>query len=119
MGAGGVAGACTELVVSEGIVNCKPGDLAIVMNSKPQYVGMVVTCERLVSDVELEFLGLATGYGPIWNVDHSFVWATPDGGNPTSVPLLPDNMLRPLRGFDPGEETDAVEAVNDFVSVQV
>ena len=86
-------------------MNCKPGDLAIVVRSFPGDVlkaGFVVTCievhDGLFSALDGEF------YRNVWFVDHNGNKKAPNG-----CPLgVPDAYLRPIRPGDLEGETPTV-----------
>lgn len=86
-------------------MNCKPGDLAMVV--KGRSVGVVCTCIRLASIGETLDLGYDVELdGPMWVTDKSFqsTWGDWDC-------LMFDDFLRPLR--DPGD--DAVDEMVERV----
>jgi len=74
-------------------MNCKPGDLAVIVFSPAGNEGKIVTC--------LEYVGLfpwRQGAKPTWRVDRHLPRDTfPELGN-----LLADMQLRPIR--DPGDD---------------
>lgn len=80
-------------------MNCKPGDLAVVVRSDAGNEGKIVRCLRIV-DGWLEGLD-GSGLGePVWEVDR--VLRACDGSEDN---LINDSYLRPIR--DPGD--DAVD----------
>lgn len=77
-------------------MNCKPGDLAVVVNSKAGNDGKLVTCIRLARAKILNRNG-AFESGPIWEVDKEL--ASFSGSRDR---YIADRQLRPIR--DPGED---------------
>lgn len=84
-------------------MNCKPGDVAIVVRSKAGHEGKVVTCIR--------FVGNASGYkgDDYWLVDRALPSIYGD-----TTPVLRDSCLRPIR---PGDISD--EEVRDLYAPKV
>lgn len=81
-------------------MNCKEGDLAIVVRSIAGNEGKFVTCQRIASDDELKstrFLAL----GPVWVIDR----ALPTNMN-SMLALANDCFLRPIRPGDLHETED-------------
>ncbi len=82
-------------------MNCKPGDLAMVVNSTCGNEGVIVTC--------LEYIGLMNWHGrdyrpkarPTWRIDREL----PAFDGCHVGPFCKDEILRPIR--DPGD--DAVD----------
>lgn len=75
-------------------MNCKPGDLAVIVRSKCGNEGVVLRCIRLSPKSE-------------HNLDprHLLVWVTDRDTLDTlggSSPYMPDEYLRPIR--DPGDD---------------
>lgn len=82
-------------------MNCKPGDLAIVVRSYAGNEGKIVRCVRLLSEAQLwEGPGIDSLISPDWEVDLPL--RNCGGGMQSSIP---DCLLRPIR--DPGD--DAVD----------
>lgn len=86
-------------------MNCKPGDLAIVVRSFPGGImkaGFVVTCIEVHARIFSTLDGQV--YENVWFVDHN--------GNRHGVngwPLgVPDAFLRPIRPSDLEDETPTV-----------
>lgn len=79
-------------------MNCKPGDLAIVVRSKSGNEGKIVRCIRLCTPAEAD----AEHYwsGPLWKVDALLV--AKRRGDVKFTPHCPDECLRPIR--DPGDD---------------
>ena len=77
-------------------MNCKPGDLALVVRCKlsPENVGKIVRCERLEDPM---FIGEAAG--SIWRVDREITWhlALGSGRSKVKRPFAPDYCLMPIR----------------------
>lgn len=81
-------------------MNCKQGDIAVVVRSFAGNEGRVLTCLRLASRMECEAEHL-----PWWNEDA--VWVTDALLRCTFGPatrLYPDSRLRPLRDSDGKDE---------------
>lgn len=78
-------------------MNCKPGDLAVIVESMAGNEGRIVTCLRLATEAEVDAANLAPHRAPYWHIDTEIptVWA--------SVRLAADMQLRPIRDQD-GED---------------
>ena len=86
-------------------MNCKQGDLAIVVRELP---GSIIKLGTIVTCIELhDWLFSARDnevYSSVWLVDHNGVKTAPNG-----VPLgATDDCLRPIRPGDLEDETTAV-----------
>jgi hypothetical protein len=94
-------------------LNCKPGDLAIVMYSETGLnLGKIVEVIKLLGETP-EF------DGQFWNIDDGPSWLVEAKGSPIlcsvgpplSVVPIPDAWLRPISGVPVDEEiTDEVTA---------
>mgnify|MGYP006921370785 CR=1 FL=1 len=80
-------------------MNCKPGDLAVIVRSQGNNAGRIVQCVRLhisqAHDVDGVPL-LLTASGPRWVIDRPL---------PGNLQTVPDAILRPLRDSDGEDET--------------
>lgn len=78
-------------------MNCKPGDLAVVVHPCKQQ-GRVTRCIRLATyeDMVLHGVGFPSGR-PAWLVEDLFQYET------RRAPLILDSYIRPLRD-NPGED---------------
>lgn len=86
-------------------MNCKPGDLAIVVRSKaPWLLGRVVTCVRLHDSQTHDLDGLPFGgdAGPRWVIDPPLATHMTLTGKPLLLYTVADKALRPIR--DPGDD---------------
>lgn len=80
-------------------LNCKPGDLAIVVKSHAGNEGKVVRCLELQALCKLQQPDGSYFTGPAWVIDQGLVsW----GG--VVMHLTPDDFLRPLRDDDGVDE---------------
>ena len=70
-------------------MNCKPGDLAIVVRSQLGNEGKIVRCIRL-----------ASGWNAVWEIDRAIAKHTFQ--DKEFVRLAPDECLRPIR--DAGDD---------------
>ena len=79
-------------------LNCRPGDLAIVVKSAAGHEGKILTC--------LRYIGPVPGYShkDNWEVDRALPGTL--GG---MDPIFPDSYLRPLRGDDLSQEIASAE----------
>jgi hypothetical protein len=80
-------------------LNCKQGDLAVIVRSTNGNEGKVLTCLRLATFSEVSAQGF-TGWGwPVWVTDAQIpcVWGY-------MTELYPDDRLRPLRDSDGQDE---------------
>lgn len=83
-------------------LNCKPGDLAVVVRSETGNLGKLLTCLKLHPE---GYFHSAPWLGPIWEVDRSDIVSTDLMGRNRKVNnLIPDENLRALRG-DSGNES--------------
>lgn len=84
-------------------MNCKPGDLAVVVRSSAGNEGKCVRCVRLFPAIEfLSRENILVVRSNVWEIDTALPsW---DGG---TTAYVPDAWLRPIR--DPGD--DAVDEV--------
>lgn len=75
-------------------MNCKPGDLAIVVKSVSGLnLGHIVRCIRLASESEFRsFRG-----GPCWVTDQQFPVKNVATGAIRFVPYMPDVCLKPIK----------------------
>lgn len=79
-------------------MNCKPGDLAVMVNSCCGNKGTIVTCIRISHHLGCIAPGGLFEDGPIWEVDRDIKgW----GGDVSRH--VPDSQLRPIRD-NPGED---------------
>lgn len=80
-------------------LNCRPGDLAIVVRSVCGNEGMILRCIEMLPP---GFDDLDEKYGPVWLVDRDVkgVMKDQEGNNLFTVyaPYMPDSQMRPLRG---------------------
>lgn len=82
-------------------MNCKQGDLAIVVNSGTGEEGKIVRCVRWVGVNGAARLGESD----LWEVDPPLRWGPRFGGETRLFPFAPDSCLRPIRGDLLDEET--------------
>jgi hypothetical protein len=86
-------------------VNCKPGDLAIVVRSEADNEGKIVRCIRFVGRFNEDSVN--TDY---WLVDAELKFVRRLSGQFAGTrPYAPDSCLRPLRGLDEEEKTKVQE----------
>lgn len=76
-------------------MNCKPGDLAIVIKSEQGNLGKIVRCIEYLPGFKWKDMT----YGA-WVVDGNLTNIDPKGVN-----RIPDNWLKPLRDSDGEDET--------------
>ena len=81
-------------------LNCKTGDLAIVIRSLNGNEGMIVQCLQFVGMVTWVAPGRENMTLPSWRVDREI-----PGCFGHSVNLAPDSSLRPLRNDKGSDET--------------
>lgn len=81
-------------------MNCKPGDLALVVKSKVGNEGKIVRCIRLATPVEADRVEWWSG--PLWHTDVPLLSLRPATNVRREVCFAPDSALRPIR--DPGED---------------
>lgn len=81
-------------------MNCKPGELAIIVKSVTGNEGKIVTCVRLASDIEISDNGLCLR-GPVWVIDRAInsLWGP-------QINFAFDAQLRPIRPGDLHETED-------------
>jgi len=82
-------------------MNCKQGDLAIVVRSKAGNEGKICTCLKLHPP---GYDGMNLFCGPIWETDIKLntVW-NDDGSTAPVGRCIPDENLRPIRD-NPGQD---------------
>lgn len=83
-------------------LNCKPGDLAIVVHSDAGNHGKIVECLELVPDFKFKNTNEIIIATPSWRIDRFLrCW---DGGQ---INYIPDSFLRPLPPLSEDESTPA------------
>lgn len=88
-------------------MNCKQGDLAIVVGTSAYTdLGSVVTCMRLADESDFGWAKPHPSLGPVWYVGRNFKWTQGD------APCMPDSMLMPINPLNDEtvDETDTVKA---------
>ena len=88
-------------------MNCKQGDIAIIIGGKTQG-GKMVTCLRLLSRDEHR---CHDDQGPIWAVDRECSFETPRGR--VWRKYCPDKVLMPIR---PDADGDTVEVADELTA---
>ncbi len=82
-------------------MNCRPGDLALVIGGNPLWIGRMVTCVRLVPVGEEVLIGvIAVPFtSPTWELRESLPWRAYGFGNyfDTVAPYAADSVLLPVR----------------------
>lgn len=81
-------------------MNCKPGDLAVVVRSSGENLGRIVTCIRLATAAEFVSQNISTAQGEMWLLAELTLHT---GGR--MKPYAPDSHLRPIRDNDGEDET--------------
>jgi hypothetical protein len=81
-------------------VNCKPGDLAIIVHSAARNEGKIVRCLRAIRDLPLVTPRGVIERHPGWEIDTTVVGF---GGAPHRN--IWDHQLRPIRDEDGEDET--------------
>ena len=89
-------------------MNCKPGDLAVLIRSRAGNEGKIVRCVRLATSVEVMRENLSRAFGPIWLLDGPIIHT--DG---RAKPYAKDAWLRPIRP----QPDDAQDETLTWVSV--
>lgn len=79
-------------------MNCKKGDLAIVVKSVCGNEGKIVTCLELIDDLQWMKGDLPDGVEPGWIIDTELIAFDGSKSN-----LAKDSALRPIRD-QPGED---------------
>ena len=80
-------------------MNCKQGDLAVIVFSKYGNEGKLLTCLRLASAEECADESFWNWKGPVWVTD-----AVIQCNDRTTTHLYPDSRLTPLRYSDGEDE---------------
>lgn len=82
-------------------MNCKPGDLAVIVRSSNGNEGRFLRCIRLASYDEASYQSIAWWmmHGPVWVTDSKLPCT--DG---SFTNLYPDDRLRPIRDNDGEDE---------------
>lgn len=81
-------------------LNCKPGDLAVLVRSVCGNEGKLCRCERFLGKVLFRWLDGTLSVMPAWKVDRAFLVSS---GRMNDV--VPDCFLRPIRPSDDPDET--------------
>ena len=86
-------------------MNCKQGDLAIVVRSYAGNEGKIVKCLKLYPAGSFSIPEI---YGPVWDVGGEFRRGNPQTGEVYTFKHggMPDSFLRPLRGDLSNDEVD-------------
>ena len=86
-------------------MNCKQGDLAVIVRSSSGNVGRIVVCLNIASTGELcrTFGSSMYSYAPIWRIDVAVHWRGSVSGC-IEVPFITDKAIRPLRDSDGEDE---------------
>jgi hypothetical protein len=100
-------------------LNCKQGDLAIIVNSSCGNEGKIVRClELFVSDRTADIHGnvvpYAGGTRPVWRIDRPITFKSTRGNHTTQKMYCSDARLRPLRG---DLEDESIEEQNELSTV--
>jgi hypothetical protein len=89
-------------------MNCKPGDMAIIIRSVcPNNVGKVVTCGHVLTQSELLEWHVLERYGAIWMVDRPITWTYAFRFGTRQAPLAADNCLMPINPLADDETDDS------------
>jgi hypothetical protein len=91
-------------------MNCKKGELAIIVSSSCGNEGKIVQClELLITDRFLDTEGRPhrhiNGVQPVWRIDRPINFA--NAFNTVQVMYCSDARLRPLRGDLNGDDTES------------
>ena len=86
-------------------MNCKQGDLAVVVRSRHSNAGRVMTCLCIATTEELvaTFGSTMTIHDPIWRVDVPLLWINAFRER-IEVLYAADEALRPLRDSEGEDE---------------
>lgn len=85
-------------------MNCKPGDLAIVVSSKTGNIGRLCRVVAMATSHDAAAYGVQLR-GPTWIVSERMRVRNALTGLEKFVPLAPDVALRPIRGQEGTDET--------------
>ena len=87
------------------MLNCKKGDLAIIVRSQLGNAGRVVTCLRIALPENLleTFGSTMEKHELIWRIDTPMKWSNWTRGV-VEVPFMADEVLRPLRDSEGEDE---------------
>lgn len=77
-------------------MNCKPGDLAVVVRSANGNEGKLVTCIRLATSHDLAIADVFR-VDPVWVIDRQLLATNEYRQKRCHVHLCPDENLRPIR----------------------
>lgn len=110
-----------------GRMNCKQGDLAIIIKSMAGNEGKIVQCLELLVDDHIETVQglrvpLASGMTPVWRIDRpiKFKMVAMLGQKEIAMgkeaTYCSDSVLRPLRGDLNDEEEDTQSPVENVQS---
>jgi len=79
-------------------MNCKKGDIAVVVGGKYGNEGRIVQCLRIATKEDFKFYLTEYISAPAWIVDVALM------GSLFATPIAPDKWLRPLRDNDGQDE---------------
>ena len=79
-------------------MNCKPGDLAVMVRSAASNHGLIVSCLKIATDKEMIDCGFDFRNTPAWVVDRKII-----SNHGTLINIVPDSFLRPIRD-NPGDD---------------
>jgi hypothetical protein len=83
-------------------MNCKQGDLALVVRGPKKNLGKLVTCIEMVKSPGEGWTDFKI---PVWRVDQKMTWHN-DRGKVIFEPYAPDAALMPIRGMPEDERID-------------
>jgi hypothetical protein len=86
-------------------LNCKPGDLAVVVRSACGNEGKIVGCIRLATEAEIAQWDHDASEGPVWLLNVDLPRSAEGWGVGWYAPLAKDRNLRPIRPNDGKDET--------------
>ena len=103
-------------------LNCKQGDLAIIVKSAAGNEGKIVRCVEYmgvlshVTDTNGEIWRYRYAPRPVWRIDRTITFRNPFGfGDDAQVGYCSDDVLRPLRGDVDDEEITTTEELSTVV----
>ncbi len=87
-------------------MNCKKGDIAIIVRSSSNHEGKIVTCEEFLGQKIVIMPGQKTQTLNIWRIDRTLpAW------NGVEVDQFPDEFLRPIRDHDDDQVDEMLKLV--------
>ena len=97
-------------------MNCRAGDLALIIRGFPQHLGKLVTCVELVPVGTIVNTHSGPAFlrcdCPIWRIDRPLAYVMTNGVT-AEAPFAADNALQPIRP-ERDEDLEMVQSNSDI-----